>query len=220
MEAYTPPTLTESIAMLFDGLRKLMGNEAYRTRTQVPIWLLALLRLQGIRKRWLGYVAKYRAGTLRAAVVGVRKVRPERFGPPAPKPAVRLPWKSGWLLRMVPGTVSTVGVAGYRPWLEHILADPETVAMLAIAPQIGRTLRPLCHMLMVEPAFALPKRKRAARKKVEPEVAVALSPSELWAKNLRWPHVSLARRWPKWVKKRDEELDAFLAERKKREEGG
>jgi hypothetical protein len=39
----------------------------------------------------------------------------------------------------------------YAGLLSYLLRDPETVALLEKAPQAGRMLRPLCHLLGVQP---------------------------------------------------------------------
>jgi hypothetical protein len=46
--------------------------------------------------------------------------------------------------------------------LEEMLDDPETAALVAGAPRLGRVLRPLCRMLAVKPPnwLRLPRRAR------------------------------------------------------------
>lgn len=55
----------------------------------------------------------------------------------------RLPRAFGWLVRLV------TGVTCYRSQLQHLLSDPEIEALVSAAPQMGRMLRPLCHMLAI-----------------------------------------------------------------------
>ena len=203
METTPPLTLTDQIALLIDGLRKALGAAADRTRTHGPIWLLAWIRLQRIRNRWVAYVAKYRAGTLRPVAVRVRPPRPQRYGPPAPRPALRLSGKFGWMVTMAPET------SPFRSGIEQLLADPETAAMLAIAPQLGRTLRPLCHMMRIKPPFALPRRPRPPRKKPAPP------PPEPHPEMFRWPHASFRARFGT-KRERDRDIRAWEAEHGKK----
>ena len=76
-------------------------------------------------------------------------------GLPASPKRGRLPARFGWLLRF--GSE----VACHRSQLEHWLTtNPELGKLLAAAPQAGRILRPLCHMLGIPlpPALRLPPR--------------------------------------------------------------
>lgn len=57
------------------------------------------------------------------------------------------PRKRAWLVTLIPET------AGNASQLQLMLANPNVPAMLAAAPQLRRSLRPLCHMLGV----SLPK---------------------------------------------------------------
>ena len=84
-----------------------------------------------------------RDGTLPA--VAPARVRPELFGPPAPRPvpAVVLPRRFGWIQRMMPEWQAH-WINHWRLQLEEFLTDPELLAMLAAAPQTRRVLRPIC----------------------------------------------------------------------------
>src|SRR6185437_15551987 len=67
-----------------------------------------------------------------------------------------------WLLRLAGH--NSYKVAVYGGFLQNLLADPEMVALIAAAPQLGRVLRPLCRMLGVDPGPArLPPRSRDPR---------------------------------------------------------
>jgi hypothetical protein len=70
-----------------------------------------------------------------------------------------LPRRYGWLKRLLP--LAGCEMNAFDVWL----AEPDLKAMRATAPQVGRILRPLCHMMGLEmPAeLRLPKRKRRAR---------------------------------------------------------
>jgi hypothetical protein len=59
-------------------------------------------------------------------------------------------------------------IPGYE--LEKLVEDPELQALVAAAPQLGRVLRPLCHMLAVKlpPWLRLPRRPRRPVEKHPP----------------------------------------------------
>jgi len=69
--------------------------------------------------------------------------------PPSRRP--RLPRTFGWLIRLIPA------VAAFRSQLQHLLSDPEIAELLTAAPQLGRILRPLCHMLGIGPSPDVPR---------------------------------------------------------------
>ena len=81
--------------------------------------------------------------------------RPER-----PKPETEMPAGFAWLIRL-----GGYHAAGFGCQLQHLLSDPEMVALIAAAPrQMGRVLRPLCWMLGIKPPPGLfPKRARKPR---------------------------------------------------------
>ena len=115
----------------------------------VPIWAIKLLwrRLRRMKARFAAVVARLRAG---GPMAGVLRARRERRGAADPDAARRcgLPVHCGWLLH-------TISWAFVRAWdLEEIVADPEMERLVAAAPELGRVLRPLCHMLAVkQPAY-------------------------------------------------------------------
>ena len=108
-----------------------------------PLILAIWTRLRRIANRVAGIFARIEAGTLKPP-----RRRPAAPRKPAAKPppnGAKLPRGVAWLLPLVPG------IAFGRTQLEALLADPEMQAMLAAAPQLGRSLRPLCHMLGLRP---------------------------------------------------------------------
>ncbi len=119
-----------------------------------PLTLLAWVRLRRLLARFASLVASVEAGRLPAA-----RHRKTPAGPsprPAFAPALRLPGGSGWLLLLAPALEARLG----RAQVESLLGDPALAALLAQAPQAGRILRPLCHML----AIGLPPALRLARR--------------------------------------------------------
>jgi len=113
-----------------------------------PLIILIWTRLRRMADRVTRLAARVEAG----------KLKPPSRRPAAPRRAtrppdrVRLPRGGAWLVRLVPA--SSFGAAQ----LQALLADPEMAALIAAAPRIGRTLRPLCQMLGVSlpPALRLP----------------------------------------------------------------
>lgn len=66
----------------------------------------------------------------------------EPAAPAAPQP--KLPRRFGWIARHLPEA------PGHAQSLRHFLCEPETEALIASDPRIGRLLRPLCHMLGID----------------------------------------------------------------------
>ena len=113
-----------------------------------PLFFLLCNRLGRLAGRFDALLARLEAGQP-AAAPGPARTRPPR-APPKPD-TLRLPQDRGWLFGMLP----TMTAALHRIRLEALLADPQTAALLAAAPEAGRILRPLCHLLGVHPTGAL-----------------------------------------------------------------
>ena len=66
--------------------------------------------------------------------------------------------------------------------LVEMLDDPETAAIVAVAPQLGRVLRPLCRMLAVkQPTWLRLPRRRASKPPPRPRpTIIRLGAGELW----------------------------------------
>eukprot|EP01037_Dinobryon_pediforme_P011984 gene11984-12073_t len=125
---------------------------------------------------------RQRGGGMRAAPVltqGVRRV--------APRPAVVLPRRFGWLVALV-----GYEAAGRGSQLAHLLTDPEMAVLLRDVKQARRILAPLCRMLGVaDPLLAVerPVRVRPAKVVVPAVETVALErvgyvPSAKWPKGV------------------------------------
>jgi len=63
---------------------------------------------------------------------------------PNPNPAPALPRGFGWITQPLPEA------NGHAHTLRQFLCEPETEALIASDPRIGRILRPLCHMLGID----------------------------------------------------------------------
>jgi len=112
-----------------------------------PLIILIWTRLRRMAGRITRLAARAEAGPL----------PPPRSRPAAPRrtaapPYQRLPRGFAWLVRLVPAASSGAGQ------LQALLDDPAMQTLIEAAPQIGRTLRPLCRMLGVSlsPSLRLP----------------------------------------------------------------
>jgi hypothetical protein len=135
------------------------------------------LRVSALWKRFRSVVARWEAGTLRAPGVRGTSPRPspqsgEGEGSAAsaqrPKPGWSvLPRTFGWLKSLLLPDRQHCVIA--FNWL--LLDDADMKALIAAAPvQIGRVLRPFCHILGLEvPAeLRLPRRRRVRKKDTSP----------------------------------------------------
>ena len=102
--------------------------------------ILICTRLQRMAARFTRLAARVAAGQTVTP-------RPRPAAAPPRRPAApyqRLPRKKSWLLQLVPA--AAFGASHLR----ILLDDPATQALLTAAPQLGRTLRPLCRALGLE----------------------------------------------------------------------
>ena len=163
---FFPPnlTLTEKFSQLVTGMCGALSKQSSaRSFTAGPLLLLVWNRWCRMRTRFTALVARMQAGTLAAAVRVRARVRPA-----TPRPAVaaeqpRLPSpRFGWVVRMLP---EPWHLNAWRAPLEEILADPQTLALVAAGPQAGRILRSMCRMMAVElpEHLRLPARPRRPR---------------------------------------------------------
>jgi hypothetical protein len=83
--------------------------------------------------------------------------------------------------------------------LEEMLEDPEMAALVAEAPQLGRTLRPLCRMLAVKPPawLRLPRRprRRIEKNPPAPDWLVNEPGAELRADGSVWMRLGASTIW-------------------------
>jgi hypothetical protein len=123
-------------------------------------------RLSGLWTRLLRVFARLREGTLRpprprASRAGATAAE----GAPRPaRPPSLLPRQFGWLKGLMPP------IAHYMNAFISLLADAEMAAIVARAPQVGRILRPFCHLLgLPMPEYLkLPKRVRVRKRRTRP----------------------------------------------------
>ena len=152
---YVLPTPVERFAFIIEALCQAAAARSARRWIAVAIANLIWLRLRRTGARFAKLAARVRAGELPAAARtsasgasaqsaesrAERQAKRRKSDDPADRLAKRLPRGFAWLLRLVPEA------AVYGSQLNHLLSDPEMVALLQAAPQMGRLLRPLCQML-------------------------------------------------------------------------
>ena len=142
-----PPSLATRVASIFVGLLTLIANRA--PALGALTWPLHT-RITRVRNRFVRLLTLLAAGR----VPRLRAPETSRNGGPPP---ARIPTRKLWL-------VATLGyqAAGYASQLQHLLDDPETLALLAAAPpharaSAARTLRPLARIIGVTlPAMLQP----------------------------------------------------------------
>jgi hypothetical protein len=134
--------LSHRLALILDGLCRVAGACGSTDRALAPMMLLLWARLRRMAARFERLAAQVRSASLPAAPAATPRPMPRA---PRPRPARRLPRGFAWLIRLAPEA------AGYGGQLQHMLADPEMVALLAAEPKLGRILRPLCRMLAIRP---------------------------------------------------------------------
>ena len=154
------PSLTHRLASWVELLRKHIAHHAGLNRALAPVVLILWGRLGRMMLRLASLESRWRSGTLRAPRLRAprpRTPRPARATPAAPR--LRLPAAQGWLPRLILHTGS------FHDPIANLLADPDTLALLAAAPQAGRILRPLAHMfgISLPEVLRLPKRERKPR---------------------------------------------------------
>ena len=184
----------------FLGLAIVLGNLREGLRAWSIRQLLSDALMQMVHHKLLRAVAEitrlaalFRAGKLRrlalrapveAAEEGAARCVSERIWP----------CRFGWLVRLMEWKAM-----GYSSQLQHLLGQPEMVALLLAAPQAARALRPVCRMLMIDTKLLKPRpadddeiavvkvRKKAVRR--PREVVVHLRPLQPWV-------LAAARAWP------------------------
>ena len=175
---FLPTCFAQSFALILRSVCEAIAARGPKAGADFPFIIPARTRVSRFSARFLALVAAFRAGRLAAPRPSTEtdesparesRTRPVSeeapaapSGLPVPPKPVRLPRGFGWMLRFGPE------MACYRSQLEHwLINEPEVGPLLAAAPQAGRILRPLCHMLGITPppALRLPPRPPRVRPK-------------------------------------------------------
>jgi len=133
-------TIATRFRDILTGLRAIIAAHMAKDPLRVPLFTLLWTRIGRMAGRFETLFAKWQAGTL-------PKPRPSRVNQHRnTRPNPRLPEGRAWV-------VVHVGyqAANLASQLQHLLADPAMADFLQAAPQAGRILRPLCHMLGIDP---------------------------------------------------------------------
>ena len=130
-------------------------------------------RIERMNARLAVLAAKFAAGTLPppSAEPTPHATKPTTTRQTAPTD--RLPTRFAWLLSWIQVTVHP------RTIIENLLEDPDLHALIAAAPQTGRILRPLCHMLGIPrpEILATPQRPRKPRQSPRPRIEPQAPPA-------------------------------------------
>ena len=126
-------TLATLLTAVLKGMRLALGP--YVNAAQTPVLRLAYDRIGRAATRFHSLFTRWQTNTLPTP-----RTRPAQSRQRAPKPY--FPAGRAWLA----GSTDH-HVRGHASQLEHLLNHPDMPAFLTAAPQAGRILRPLCHML-------------------------------------------------------------------------
>src|SRR5215469_4734956 len=180
----TRHTFASYFAFAVDTILKVLWQEGFARGPQELV-RLTWYRIRRLERRFNALVAHWRAGTLPAARTAgtVRLLTPppdplpQGEGDSVQRPVWPFPRGRGWVVRLLapvtgPHCVGTLCLA----WEEA-----EMAALHAAAPQVGRILRPLAHMIgaRVPEWLQLPKRVRGRRK--DPSRRTVVRGEQRWA---------------------------------------
>ena len=146
-------TLATLLTAVLKGMRLALGP--YVNAAQTPVLRLAYDRIGRAATRFHSLFTRWQTNTLPTP-----RTRPAQSRQRAPKPY--FPAGRAWLA----GSTDH-HVRGHASQLEHLLNHPDMPAFLTAAPQAGRILRPLCHMLgihMPPPLLLSPRPPRGSRR--------------------------------------------------------
>jgi hypothetical protein len=187
VNATAPLSPTDRFSCLIEGLFEDVAAAAPLGWVAIPLIKLLWRRLRRMSRLFAAILARFRAGTLPAPGSAPRRpapARPAAASDPShgPRPLDQ-PRRFGWVLQM------TYAAMVRRFDLVEMLDDPETVALVAGAPQLGRVLRPLCRMLALKPpAWLRLPRRRASRPPPPRPTIIRLGAGDLWrGPDSLWP---------------------------------
>ncbi len=173
-------TIEQAFSAIIAALGRFVGSRR-ETRTKwgdaieplpVPLIVAVYARLININRRFQALMVQIRAGTLReprarrpeeAARRKARRAELAAMDPPPPRPPPHrelpeaygpmapLPRDFGYVKRLVPWHAAPLAHQ-----MQVLLARPEMAEIIAATPRLQRVLRPLCHMLGIDPAGLIP----------------------------------------------------------------
>ena len=185
-------SLTERFAFAVELVLRGLSFSLRTRREAAPLALGTWNRLRRLVARFSALVAAVEAGRipgLRRTPVADRRTRALSLEKHVPAVTGQVPPNAhGWLLALAPELNTRIGLAQ----IETLLADPALLALLAQAPQAGRILRPLCHMLRIAlpECLRLPPRPRRPLHPAPsggPKPAPEARPKRSKPSWLRWP---------------------------------
>jgi hypothetical protein len=161
MHGIAAHNLTDRFAWLFEGLCKAIGVGAHKRGMEAVLAWVVWNRVRLLGERLIALAGRVQAGRLRRRTrrQGARHPNPagQARGQACPQggrereagrqEAVRLPMALpgafGWIRKVLPETAQFAGV------IQYMLRDPDVAGLVEKAPQAGRILRRLCHLLGV-----------------------------------------------------------------------
>jgi hypothetical protein len=168
MHGIAARSLTDRFAWLFAGLCRAVGVDAHTRRMEAALAWAIWNRVRLLGERLIALAARVEAG--RAARRRKSTPHPDPLAQGEREKAggsgISLPRGFGWIRGVLPNTGQFAGVLAY------FLGDPEVVALVGKAPQAGRILRALCHLLGVTVPEFLQRRAGCAVSAVAPPTPV------------------------------------------------
>jgi hypothetical protein len=152
-----PLSAPARFALIMDGLKRAVAEKIADYPWTGPMVVYVYRRLHRINTIFQALAALIAAGKLppericRSRAVRVLSTVPAR--PATPK---LFSYRFAWLCGAVPSLARRFGAAQFGSQLQHLLADPEMMALIAASPRIRRTLRPLLWMLGIEASLIRP----------------------------------------------------------------
>ena len=138
---------------VFDNIKRGLGSWAAQGLIGHALALLVYGRLGRAGQAIARLMALFQAGLLRPRAPRAPAVRTEhaddvvRVVPPRVMPV-----KWAWLVGMAEWRAAVLGAQ-----LQHVLQQPDMVALLRASPQARRVLGPVCRMLAVPPGVLRPR---------------------------------------------------------------
>ena len=170
-ESFTPSP-AERFAAILRSLGEALAAQGVRGTLTGWLLILTVGRLNRAAQRVTAIAARLAAGTLRLPTR--RRPQLSRTTPRPPPaatvpPKLSLPQRFGWLLRRLqPVETARCAVANHHAQLEHLLHQPDMLALIAGAPQVGRHIRPVCRMLGLRPPPALQRPRQPPAQAANP----------------------------------------------------